>query len=329
MKRGILLAAAAVLTTTAVRAGVSQQELDRYRERMAQERARIEGSAGYKKYWDDGRKQWQELKTGTGQLPEARLPDVPEPGARAGEIAKLVEQLKTAKGAEKMEARNALSKIGPPAVKALAEALQSEDIAMRGSAAMVLRKVGASAMGAVLPLTDVKNRQVRSSAIGVVQKIIKKDHVGAVVAKLESAEHPDCRKGLVSALKRVVSAREAELVAALLMHAKDPALRAEMAKLAAASGSLKVMPALVELGKASDQISQRLGAYGAQVLLQRAQRGHIPLLYAAFNDSSGMVKTVIAATLQRLAGRNPAKEAVNEFLFMVYVRQNNVRWPPR
>jgi len=327
MGRGILLAVGAVLAASAARAGApSAWEHEEYRRRLAAERTRIEGSAGYRDYWAGGQKKWTATKGSVGQMPSADLPAVPGDGGKTDEIAKLIGTLKTGKGAEKVEARNALVKMGPAAIGALAKALGSEDIAVRGSASMVLKKLGPAAMSAVLPLTDVKNRQVRSSAISVVQRIIKKEHVGAVAAKIESAEHADCRRGLVKAVQKALSARDVDVVVAILGNCKDANLKRAMAAFASSSGSLKALPGLLAMGNSSDQNTQRLGAYGVQILLQRAQKADLTVLYAAYLAAKGPVRKVIGATVRRLAGWDPSS---NDFKFMVYVRQNRVPWPPR
>ena len=329
--RRILLAITAVAALAGpalAQAAPTQQQLEAERRRREEARRLIEGTAQFAQFWAQGSTRWRGLADARYALPAAELPAVPDAAGREKEVADLIAVFPKGTVPEKMEARNTLVKIGPPAVKALAEALRSTDSAVRSSAQTVLEKIGAPAMSAVLELTDVDEQPVRSAALAVVQKAAAREHLGAIVAKAESAKHDDCRAGLVAAVRRILGPKDVEAALAMLTGAKDLELRRAAAATLVGAGEMKALPAFVEMGKSTDAETRKLGVAGVAALAARCGRDDVAMLYAAFQGTQGELKDALARPLQKCSGRNPAGEPENDWKFMVFVKLTNADWPP-
>ncbi|MCT7951431.1 HEAT repeat domain-containing protein [Ancylothrix sp. C2] len=261
-----------------------------------------------------------------------------EKQAGAGEVAPLIEKLKTADKFNRDDTIEKLAKIGTPAVPQLIKALESDNVAVRQGAVSALRTIGEPAVPSLIKAFQSKNVRVRWSAadalgsffnehdqtvISALAKLLKDSDVGVRRRAAESLssnsllwsyKNNTAPAGFEAAIPQFVEA----------LKDSDAAVRSSAAAVLGNIGTeAKVaIPQLVEALKDSDA-DVRSSAASALRYMGTEAKVAIPQLVELLKDSDAAVRNSAASVLGNIA--TEAKAAIPQLVKLLKDSDADVR----
>ncbi|MEZ2228183.1 MAG: HEAT repeat domain-containing protein [Microcoleus sp.] len=242
------------------------------------------------------------------------------------EIASLIEKLKTNDKKELDATIKKLVKIGEPAIPALIEALQDQNLLVRRSAAQVLKQIAGPAIPALAKALKNSDADVRSggaSALGIIGAEAKT--VAPQLVPLLKDSDAKVRKSAASALDNIgVEAKTAVPQLIPLLQDSDPKVRRSAAYVLGNIGveAKTAVPQLIPLLKDSDpkvrsSAADALGNIGAEAKTAVSQ------LFPLLKDSDANVRSSAASALGNIGVE--AKTAVPQLIPLLQDSDPKVR----
>ena len=290
----------------------------------------------------------------------ARAGIVDEPTANLKEIASLIEKLKTNDERELDTAIEKLGKIGKPAIPALIEALQDQNLLVRRSASQVLAKIGHPAIPDLAKALNNPDAGVRSSAASAlggigpeaktaVPKLIflLKDReanvrgsaasaLGSIGVEAKTAARPlvpllkdreaSVRSSAAYALDRIgAEAKDAVQDLVPLLKDSDVGVRRDAAYALGRIGAeaKTAVPQLVPLLTNSDLGVRRTATYALEGIGAEAKAAVPQLIALLKEDSDANVRRNAAYALGNIGAE--AKDAVPQLILLLKDSNVNVR----
>ncbi|HEY9807973.1 MAG TPA: HEAT repeat domain-containing protein [Halomicronema sp.] len=256
----------------------------------------------------------------------------------AGEVAPLIEKLKTADEFNLDQTIEKLEKIGAPAVPQLIKALESDNLAIRQGAVQALRKIGKPAVPSLIKALQSKNVRVRWSAAdalgnpfnendqtvnSALAKLLKDSDVGVrrraaeflvLSIMLWSYKNNTAPAGFEAAIPQFVEA----------LKDSDPGVRRRAADVLGEMGTeAKVaIPQLVEALKDSDTDVRNSAAFALGDMATEAKAA-IPQLVELLKDSDADVRNSAAFALGEMG--TEAKAAIPQLVKLLKDSDADVR----
>ena len=290
----------------------------------------------------------------------ARAGIVDEPTANLKEIASLIEKLKTNDERELDTAIEKLGKIGKPAIPALIEALQDQNLLVRRSASQVLAKIGHPAIPDLAKALNNPDAGVRSSAASAlggigpeaktaVPKLIflLKDReanvrgsaasaLGSIGVEAKTAARPlvpllkdreaSVRSSAAYALDRIgAEAKDAVQDLVPLLKDSDVGVRRDAAYALGRIGAeaKTAVPQLVPLLTNSDLGVRRTATYALEGIGAEAKAAVPQLIALLKEDSDANVRRNAAYALGNIGAE--AKDAVPQLILLLENSDANLR----
>ena len=257
----------------------------------------------------------------------ARAGIVDEPTANLKEIASLIEKLKTNDERELDTAIEKLGKIGKPAIPALIEALQDQNLLVRRSASQVLAKIGHPAIPDLAKALNNPDAGVRSSAAYALDRIgaEAKDAVQDLVPLLKDSD-VGVRRDAAYALGRIgAEAKTAVPQLVPLLTNSDLGVRrtATYALEGIGAEAKAAVPQLIALLKEDSDANVRRNAAYALGNIGAEAKDAVPQLILLLKDSNVNVRRSAASALERIGAET--KIVVPQLIDLLKDSDTNVR----
>ncbi len=249
-----------------------------------------------------------------------------EPTANPKEIASLIKNLKSNNERELDATIKKLEKIGEPAIPALIEAFQDQNLLVRRSAAQVLKQIAGPAIPALTKALKNSGPDVRSDATSALGSINAeaKTVVPQLVPLLKDSE-ANVRSSAAYGFKRIgTEAKDAVPQLILRLQDSDVGVRRDAAyALGSISAEPKtIVPQLVPLLKDSDARVRRDAAYALGSIGAEAKT-IVPQLILLLKDSDTDVRRSATSALGSMGAE--AKTAVPQLILLLKDSDTDVR----